>query len=271
VRIHLASVAVGGALAVLAPALAQATPRVLPMSYTADTLPEGHLELEPIVDFTPVKARDITTGEIVNYGASSLQLEIEYGITDRLELGLYITTALNAPQFTDTPRMPVGNGLKQRLRYRLNEPGSWPVDVALYGEVSENDHEIELEAKVILSVPLGAGFRFVTNLWAERELYFDGPDEWVLNPTAALAWRLTPQIQPGIEYWMRAELQDGFEGDRGFNLGPHSYVGPTLMVDFGKLWFTTGVYLRVSDFDHDMEPGDSYGKVWGRMILGLSL
>ena len=264
--------AAAAAVAALAvPAVAFATPRVLPMSYTADTLPEGHLELEPIVDYTPVKARDIATGEIVDYGASTLQLEVEYGITDSLELGLYITTALNAPQFTDTPRLPVGNGLKQRLRWRVNEPGSWPVDVALYGEVSENDHEVELEAKVILSVPLGAGLQLVTNLSAERELYFDGPDEWVLNPSAALAWRVTPRVQPGIEYWMRAEYPDGFEGDRGFNLGPQSYVGPTVMVDFGKLWFTTGVYLRVSDFDHELEPGDSYGKFWGRMIIGLSL
>ncbi len=34
---------------------------------------------------------------------------------------------------------------------------------------------------------------------------------------------------------------------RPFNLGPIVYVGPTAMLNFGKLWWATGLYLRAND------------------------
>jgi hypothetical protein len=267
-RLSLVSLAPLGAL--LLPSLAAATPRALPMSYTAETLPAGHLELEPSVDYTRVRARDHATGDPAWYGASALQLEIEYGLTDRLELGLYITSTLESAEFDDKPALLSGNGLKQRLRWRATEPGG-PFDLALYGEVSENEREIELEAKVILQANLGHGLRAVTNLWAEREYYYEGRAEWVVNPTAALTWEATPAIHPGLEAWLRGEYPDGGVATRGFNLGPHLYVGPTLMVDLGKLWITTGVYLRATDVDHDPAPGEGFGRFWGRVILGISM
>ncbi len=264
------SLALALAGALLAPALAHANPRPLPMSYTADTLPRGKLELEPAVDYTRVRARDHASGEPAWYGASTLQLEVEYGITDTLELGLYVTTGLDSPDFDDKPRLLGGNGLKQRVRWRATEPGG-PFDLALYGEISENEREIELEAKVILQANLGYGVRAVTNLWAERELYFDGRQEWVINPTAAITWEATPALHAGVECWLRAELPDDAPAMRGFNLGPHAYVGPTLMVDWGKLWVTTGLYLRVTEFDHEAQPGEGFGRFWGRIIFGIGI
>jgi hypothetical protein len=263
-----ASLAVAGAL-VVAASTAHANPRPLAMSYTADTLPAGKLELEPAVDYTPVRAHG-PNGDVVWYGASTLQLEVEYGITDSVELGLYLTTAPTLSGYMDTPVLPVGNGMKQRVRWRLTEPGGL-LDLALYGEVSENEREIELETKLILQANLGAGLRAVANLWGERELYFDGRDEWVINPTLALTYELTPALHPGLEGWLRAEYPDGGARPRAFNLGPHAYVGPNFMVDWGKLWVTVGVYLRLTDFDYELQPGDAYGKVWGRIIFGISL
>jgi hypothetical protein len=75
---------------------------------------------------------------------------------------------------------------------------------------------------------------------------------------------------------MRVEYLDGQTGPRAFNQGPHVYVGPAFMANFGKLWWTTGVYLRVTDFDRtvavgDMTTaGDSFGHFWFRTIVGLS-
>jgi hypothetical protein len=42
------------------------------------------------------------------------------------------------------------------------------------------------------------------------------------------------------------------------------------MFDFGNFWWSTGVYLRASDFGRSPQPGDEFGSVWGRMIIGLS-
>jgi hypothetical protein len=265
-RLSLVSLVLAAALGV--PAVARANPRPLPMSYTADTLPEGKLELEPAVDYTPVRVRN-SNGDLVWYGASTLQLELEYGLTDSVELGLYMTVAANPSEYSDVPRMPAGTGLKQRVRWRLTDPGA-AFGAALYGEVSENEREIELEAKLILQANLGHGLRLVTNLWGEREYYLDGASEWVLNPTLAAVYQATPAIHPGLEAWMRSEYPDDAPATRGFVLGPHVYVGPTIMFDFGKLWVNTGVYLRATDLDRKQQDGEGFGHIWVRFMCGIS-
>src|SRR5450432_4651490 len=99
---------------------ASATPQPLPFTYVYETLPKGSLELEQYADYTPIKVLgpDGQTG--ARYGASQFQTEFEYGITDRLELGLYVTiapTAAGAVQ--NVPSLTEGTGIKERLRLRL--------------------------------------------------------------------------------------------------------------------------------------------------------
>jgi hypothetical protein len=245
-----------------------ANPRPLPFSYIYETLPEGQTEIEQYVDMTPVRAISVS-GDRVWYGATQFQTEFEYGITDRLELGLYVAYAPSNPAYALTPRLADGNGMKQRLRYRFAEAGEWPIDVALYGELAENEREIELEAKVILQRRIGP-VRLVANAWAEREFYYDGEQEWVLHPTLGAVLDLDARVQPGIEYWMRAELSDEDE-PKSFNQGPMHYAGPTLMLQFGRLWWTTGAYLRFNDTHRTAMPGDDFGKYWVRTIVGIGL
>ena len=138
-----------------------------------------------------------------------MQMEFEIGLTDRLELGLYVTYVPQLGQdYYMTAPMPWGNGAKQRLRYRLADPEAWPVDVALYGEVTENEREIELEAKIILQRRFGR-VRVITNLWAEHEFYFDGRREWVFNPTLGATVELSPRYHLGAEGWVRASIPSG--------------------------------------------------------------
>jgi hypothetical protein len=256
---------------------ARANPRPLPFTYQSETLPQGALEVEQFVDLVPVRAHSFATGNPIWFLASQMQTEFEIGLTNKLELGLYLTWApVASPEYAyQVPTLLDGNGIKQRLRYRLADPEEWPVDVALYGEIAENEREIELEAKIILQRRVGR-VRFITNLWAERELYFDGRREWVLNPTLGVTAELSPRYHLGAESWMRVESLDGQTGPRAFNQGPHVYVGPAFMANFGRLWWTTGVYLRVTDFDRavavgDMATaGDSFGRFWFRTIVGLS-
>jgi hypothetical protein len=249
---------------------AAANPRPLPFTYQSETLPAGSAEIEQFVDFVPVRALSSTGGaDPVWYLGTQFTTEFEYGLTDRLELGLYVTFV---PQpgdtFASVPRLPSGNGAKQRLRYRLADPGAWPVDVALYGEVAENEREIELEFKLILQRRLGP-VRIITNLWAEHEFYFDGAREWVLNPTLGATAELSPRYHVGLEGWMRAEYPVDAPATRVFNLGPHAYVGPTFLANFGRLWWTTGAYARVTDTDRAVMLGDQFGRFWVRTIIGL--
>jgi hypothetical protein len=255
------------AASAFAPGAARATPRPLPFTYQSETLPKGALEVEQFVDFVPSKALDATSGNPVNTLATEFQTEFEIGLTDRLELGLYVSFV---PQATSAqpgsePVMEFGNGAKQRVRYRLADPEAWPVDVALYGEVSENEREVELEGKIILQRRVDR-VRFITNLWAEREYYLDHHREWALNPTVGMTAELSPRYHLGAESWMRAEYRD--DGVKG--LSPHVYVGPAFMMNFGKLWWSNGVYVRLTDFDRAPVVAEAYGPFWFRTIIGLS-
>ena len=70
---------------------------------------------------------------------------------------------------------------------------------------------------------------------------------------------------------MRVEFPDPSPSPREWSEGPFGYVGPVVMLNFGKLWWSTGIYARVSDVSYAMRPGDPFGPVWGRVILGFEL
>jgi hypothetical protein len=78
---------------------ARANPRPLPYSYPYETLPAEEAELETYVDITPVRIvdpEDATGNGRIWDQQYRLQTEFEYGITDRLELGLYLVLANEA-------------------------------------------------------------------------------------------------------------------------------------------------------------------------------
>jgi hypothetical protein len=253
---------------------AAATPRPLPFTYTADTLAAGETEIEQYVDLTPVKAISPSeTGAAGQwYTATQFQTEFEHGITDRLELGLYVAFQPDGPAgWSNTAVLTEGTGFKERLRWRLSDAGEWPVDVALYGELVEYETEFEIEAKVILERRIG-DLRIVANAWVEREWYYALPQQdWVVNPTIGLTYQVTPAFHAGVEYWMRVEFPNPAPNPRPFSVGPNQFVGPALMADFGKLWWSTGVYLRANDIDRTAQVGDNYGPIWARTVVGLEL
>jgi hypothetical protein len=249
----------------------RANPRPLPFSYTAETLAPQALEIEQIVDLTPVRTVD-RVGDPRTIPRATLTTEFEYGLTGSLELGLYIVLA-------DEPIVgSEGNlrfdGLKQRLRWRVSEPGAWPVDVTLYGEMAQLRNEFELEGKVILQRRLGP-VRLLTNLWLEREWYYSGRREWVLHPTFGGAYEFGSNFSLGLEGWYLQEFPDVDDAPPGadrYNNGPHVFLGPTVFAQGGGHgWLSFGLYTRVTDLARDGRVGDYYGRLWIRLMLGIGL
>jgi hypothetical protein len=248
-------------------ASARANPRPLPFTYIQETLPQGDAEVELYSDLVPQHLPDASNSPGWHL-ASQFQVEIEYGITNRLELGLYLTLQPVDLAFPTAAPLSDGTGVKQRLRWRLADPGQWPVDVALYGELAESQREIELEGKIILQRRVGP-LRIAANAWAEREYEFSGEHAWVLNPTAGVVLERWFVFQPGVEYWMRGEIVNG-----KFVLGPDHFVGPTALLQFGKVWWSTGAYLHVNQLSQpSLENGAApaaFGPVWVRTVVGIS-
>lgn len=245
-----------------------ATPRPLPFSYSYDTLGKGDVEIEQYVDLSPARVR--SGGKTINYLAPQLQIELETGLSNRVELGLYATfTPMASAGVSALPELPVGNGAKQRLRVRLGEEGRWPIDIAVYGEVVESDREFELEGKLILQRRIGR-LRIIGNAWVEREWEYVGHFAWVMNPTLGATYEITPTLHLGAEAWLRWVIPDVDE-EKEFSHGPHLYAGPTMMVNFGRVWWAGGFYLRTTDFGRNLNAGEGFGAMWFRSIVGVNL
>lgn len=254
--------------------VAHANPRALPFTYTTDTLPAGQAELEQTVDLVPLRADDLSSGARAWYLASAFQTELEIGLCDRLELALYFTMAPAIANLTNTATLPDTNGIKQRIRYIFAPQGEWPVDVGVYGELSENEHEVEFEGKLLLQRRFDK-LRVAANLWAEYELEFDTgriERDVVLHPTLGATYEVTPKLHLGVDSWMRGEYPTNpAPAVRTFGLGPEYYVGPSVMMSFGKVWWTVAAYARVSDVHHELQEGEVYGPVWFRTMVGYDL
>ena len=50
----------------------------------------------------------------------------------------------------------------------------------------------------------------------------------------------------------------------------HHFVGPTVHLEFGKLWWSAGLYADLNNMNNPYA-GEIYGPVWIRTVLGLSL
>ena len=248
---------------------AHANPRPLPFTYTSETIEKGGVEVEQFVDLVPLKGTSASTGGAVTYVATQFQTEFEYGLTERLELGVYLTYVPSlADSVASTATLPEGNGTKQRLRYLLAPPGEWPIDVGLYGEIAENDREVEFEGKIILQRRIG-NLRIATNLWAEYELYYQAHKDIVINPTLGATYEVNQTFHVGFESWLRSEWPNPAPHPRPWDLGPHLYMGPTFLLNFGKFWWSTGLYLRTDDLGRSMAPGEAFGPFWGRTVVGI--
>ncbi len=260
----------------LLPGIAVGNPHPLPFSYPYQTLPKGKIEVEEIADLIPMRvSREKLDGtrDAVTAVRSELQTELEIGVTDRLELGLYFDFKQGAS--ADTPAMRFG-GVKQRLRYRFAEEGDLPVDMGVYFELAEYFDEVEIEEKLLLSRRFGY-LTAVCNLWVEQEYYFQ-EQQWKLiyHPTVAGVYELSPNFMLGLEYWSQGRFDKpesgksppGQDDSQSLTSGRH-YVGPTFMLQSGEAWWSTGVYARLDHFGEGAKPEDPYGKVWIRTMVGL--
>jgi hypothetical protein len=252
---------------------AQANPRPLPFTYPYQTLPEDSLEVEQYVDYTPARieeTQDDGSKKRMWDGNYRLQTELEYGITDHLELGTYLVFKQEA---SVEPLMKF-DGVKERLRYRFAEEGQLPIDIAVYFELAQFHDEFEIEEKLILAKRFG-NLRLMANLWVEQELE-RGKDEFefIYNPTVGGTYQVIEKLWLGVEYWARGRFEHEAEADDlvgKFNEQTHHFLGPAVSLQFGRFWWSVGAYYRLDHTKRAAMVGDEMGKVWVRSVLGVDL
>jgi hypothetical protein len=94
---------------------------------------------------------------------------------------------------------------------------------------------------------------------------------FVINPATGFVFEVTPTFQPGLEFWARGQLVSSGPTEQDHkNTRVQSFLGPTVHLNFGKLWWTAGAYVHVNDTSTP-QVGDAYGPVWVRSVIGLEL
>ena len=126
---------------------------------------------------------------------SKHQIELEYGVTDHLQLAYYEVYTWNRAK--DWER----DAFKIEANVRLADAGQWPIDVALYTEYENPDgHRVissdVLENKVIVSKDFGP-WNVVGNFVFEKAL--NTGSHWKYEYTAGVSYGITPRTRIGLE------------------------------------------------------------------------
>ncbi len=157
------------------------------------------------------------------------QLELEYGITDHLDIGLY-----------QVFEQPAGgpfqyDGFKARLRYRVAEKNQLPLDLVLYvehEEVANGDNAFE--GKVIVAKDIGKWNMAYNQIYERKYNSGKGEHEYAVG----VSYDIDPQFRLGIE-------SKGSYTEGEYSAGPSiAWVGNRIWANIGALY---GLNKRTND------------------------
>ena len=196
-----------------------ADPRLFVWTYEYQTMDRGKAEIEQYTTFSTLDLKNRETST-----ASDLQIELEVGMTNRFDIGLYQSFS----------QVPSGNlnysGFKIRARYRLGSKGQYLFDPLLYLEYkgTPGHSKSELEGKIILAREMD-NFLFAVNPILEVEF-----------ENESLEWQ--PGYSTGLSYNLQKLWAIGLEmkGSRNGH-----YLGPVLFHGDETLWMTLGVIKNI--------------------------
>ena len=228
--------------------------------YGAETLETGETELT-------VWATDRRGKAQGHYDAQDYRLEVERGLTDRLQIAAYANFASHharglEPEFEHVDRDFGFQGLQAEFKYTVRRPSKGRLGVAFYVEpgwsrinkvAGENVSEYELELKLILQKNfLDDRLVWATNLtlepeW-EREAEVIAPGvsdkrwekELAFEVSTGLAYRVSPRWSLGLEGRYRSAYPDWTNGLHRENYA--AFAGPTVHYSAGKFG-VTATYL----------------------------
>lgn len=257
------------AASVFTMAAVQADERLFTYSYEADSvLPKGGFEFEQWVTYRGGKEEGV-------FARWDLREEIEYGVTDRYTTALYLnfrdTFSEDVAGVGDRDRFEF-KGISSEHKFQLLNPNLNPVGVLLYGEITTDGHELELEQKLVLSKTLAEKWTLAFNAVIEEEWEFEShetEEALELQFTAGVSYRLNPNWSVGLEALHVRE----FEG-LGFNDQETSayFIGPNLHYGTSRWWATLTVMPQISGRP-DTESGFDLvhqERVQVRLIAGIN-
>lgn len=228
-------------LAGLAATSARATERRFSYTYETGVLPAGQMEIE--------------TWSTWHYGRDKFynrfdeRLELEAGLTDRLQTALYFNySGLTQDQDVGSERVRTTTsefqGLSSEWKLQLSNPVADIIGSALYFELAAGLTEAEIEAKILLDKRMG-NVLAALNIIGELEWEFadiQTVTETVLETDVALGYFVTPKLLIGGEARTHTEVVDG--------AWEHSvlFAGATVSYAQDRWWFAASYLPQIGNY-----------------------
>lgn len=211
-------------------------------SYEATTHPVGSVEYEQWVTWKTHKHDD------PGFDRIEFRHELEFGITENLQLGLYLS------DWRIQNGRSVDDGVEWRnaaveFIYNLTDPVTEPIGSALYGEFKFGDELLELEAKIILQKNFGKWvFAWNGTIEAEWEGEHFDEDNGVFEQTLGASYQFSPSLLVGFEALHEIEYEDWSQW------GDHAvYLGPNMSYRAQDWWITVTPLFQVTDVDSESD------------------
>ncbi len=174
--------------------------------YPYATLPRGMVEVEMlngvVADGHRTGDNGTSSGDFRSQDMWRNAYEVTYGLTDRIEAAAY----LNLAQVSGHGLWYAGS--KYRLRGRLFDEGTLPVDLGWYMELEWHktpqfdDSELELELRPIITKDIGR-FSLMFNPKFEKAI-FVGPNKnkgFEFGYAGGIYYRWLRSLSPGLEFY----------------------------------------------------------------------
>lgn len=235
----------------LVPGAARASELRFVYNYEATTAPKGLLELEQWFTFKDYDDRQ----------RYEFRTEVEYGVTDRFQLGLYLSDWRYTDNATGKDKAEWRTAGVEGI-YSLTDPSKDAIGSALYGEVLLGPEKFALEGKLLLQKNLGRlalVYNFVLEAeWEGESLRNLDERMGVIKNTLGASWQVSPSFMIGAEALHEVEWEEWEEaGD------PVFYAGPNLSFRQGKGFATAAGLFQLGDV-----AGEADTQV--RLIVGLN-
>jgi hypothetical protein len=213
-------------------------------------MPKGDIELEQTVTWM---ARRGAPGNVDDF---QFRHEIEFGITDRFQLGFYFSNWLvtHAMGRTDAHWQSVS----LEAIYNLTNPTTDLLGSALYGEVQVGDRVVSIEGKLLLQKNLGP-FIIAYNASLESEWEGSGLRDrhGEFQQTLGVSYQVSPKFSVGAEMLHEVQFEDWHSA------GEHAlYIGPDATFRFGRAYATATVLFQATGIREEPD-------VQTRFIVGI--
>lgn len=254
---------------------ANADERRFTYTYEPEVLPKGGLEFE---QWLTLRSQRTSAGEVgkENFNRFDFREELEYGVTDRYSVSLYINgkneSYREVATGADEHELEF-EGISIENRYMVLNPADHAIGLTLYLEPRFSGSEAELEQKIIIGQRYG-DWKWAFNIthateWEDNFHEHEGELEF----TAGIARDLNTNWSVGIEVRNHNEFPE-------YKNWEHTalFVGPVVNYRQEKWWATLSVMPQVFGRDYKSDE-DGYRnlsladheRLEVRLLIGISL